>query len=135
MGQSTSLKRKKATAAGVTYEDWYGNDQADEQAKAGAEKHGYTNGQNFSIEQKVRLVGRAQHHMMKTYIKYIKKNPLVKEDAENTKRYKAPKLEQLGDPPSCPNNWDTMLTFPEIMNAVLAVEGIPKPSILKQQSM
>eukprot|EP00972_Heterocapsa_arctica_P102243 15065079-Heterocapsa_arctica.AAC.1 len=31
MGQSTS--QKKTTAAGVTYEDWYGNDQADEQAK------------------------------------------------------------------------------------------------------
>jgi ribonuclease HI len=43
------LKQEKATAAGVSYEDWYGNDQADEQAKAGAEKHGYTRAQKFVI--------------------------------------------------------------------------------------
>eukprot|EP00972_Heterocapsa_arctica_P038576 5685788-Heterocapsa_arctica.AAC.1 len=53
-GTKLILKRK-ATAAVVSYEDWYGNDQADEQAKVGAEKHGYTNGQKFAIEQKVRL--------------------------------------------------------------------------------
>eukprot|EP00972_Heterocapsa_arctica_P081816 12058282-Heterocapsa_arctica.AAC.1 len=49
MGQSTS--QTTTTAAGVTYEDWYGNDQADEQARAGAEKHGYTNGHTCAIEQ------------------------------------------------------------------------------------
>eukprot|EP00972_Heterocapsa_arctica_P000198 29675-Heterocapsa_arctica.AAC.1 len=46
------LKQEKATEAGVSYGDWYGNDQADEQAKAGAEKHGYTTTQQFAIEQK-----------------------------------------------------------------------------------
>eukprot|EP00972_Heterocapsa_arctica_P044928 6630675-Heterocapsa_arctica.AAC.1 len=46
---------KTKTAQGVTYEDWYGNDHADEQAKAGAEKHGYTKAQKFVIEQKVKL--------------------------------------------------------------------------------
>eukprot|EP00972_Heterocapsa_arctica_P058799 8667337-Heterocapsa_arctica.AAC.1 len=72
MGQS-SPQTRKATEAGVSYEDWYGNDQADEQANAGAETHGYTHGQMFAIEQNVRLVGIIQHHMMKTYIKYIQK--------------------------------------------------------------
>eukprot|EP00972_Heterocapsa_arctica_P019638 2898688-Heterocapsa_arctica.AAC.1 len=27
------MKQEKATAAGLSYEDWYGNDQANEQAK------------------------------------------------------------------------------------------------------
>eukprot|EP00972_Heterocapsa_arctica_P005846 863070-Heterocapsa_arctica.AAC.1 len=53
-------------------------------------KHGYTKGQTFAIEQKVRLVARIQHHMMKTYIKHIN-NPLVKEDAENHKKVKGTK--------------------------------------------
>eukprot|EP00972_Heterocapsa_arctica_P047623 7023970-Heterocapsa_arctica.AAC.1 len=44
------LTQDKAVAQGVTYEDWYGNDQADQQAKAGAEKHGYTTAQKFAIE-------------------------------------------------------------------------------------
>eukprot|EP00972_Heterocapsa_arctica_P034806 5124294-Heterocapsa_arctica.AAC.1 len=43
---------KTNTAAGVSYEDWYGNDQADVQAKAGAEKHGYTRAHKVAIEQK-----------------------------------------------------------------------------------
>eukprot|EP00972_Heterocapsa_arctica_P037121 5464268-Heterocapsa_arctica.AAC.1 len=46
------LNQEKVTAAGVSYEDWYGNDQAGEQAKAGAENHGYTKGHNFAIKQK-----------------------------------------------------------------------------------
>eukprot|EP00972_Heterocapsa_arctica_P017109 2530117-Heterocapsa_arctica.AAC.1 len=45
------LNKRKATAAGVSYEDWYGNNQADEQARAGAEKHGYTRGHTFAIKQ------------------------------------------------------------------------------------
>eukprot|EP00972_Heterocapsa_arctica_P047245 6970333-Heterocapsa_arctica.AAC.1 len=63
------LKQEKATAAGVSYEDWHGNNQADEQAKAGAEKHGYTKRQTFAIEQNASLVARIQHHMItQTYI-------------------------------------------------------------------
>eukprot|EP00972_Heterocapsa_arctica_P076974 11351759-Heterocapsa_arctica.AAC.1 len=51
MGQSPYTN--KATAAGVSYDDWYGNYHADKQAKAGAGKHGYTNGQQLAIEQKL----------------------------------------------------------------------------------
>eukprot|EP00972_Heterocapsa_arctica_P054002 7955704-Heterocapsa_arctica.AAC.1 len=99
------LNKEKATAAGVSYEDWYGNDQADEQAKAGAAKHGHTKGQQFAIEQKVSLVARMKHHMITTYVKYIN-NPLVKEDAEKHNISKAPNLGQWEGRLLCPNNWD-----------------------------
>eukprot|EP00972_Heterocapsa_arctica_P018748 2772768-Heterocapsa_arctica.AAC.1 len=33
------LKEEKAFDAGVKFEDWYGNKQADEKSKEGAEKH------------------------------------------------------------------------------------------------
>eukprot|EP00972_Heterocapsa_arctica_P048041 7084834-Heterocapsa_arctica.AAC.1 len=33
------LNKQNATAAGVNYEEWFGNEEADLQAKAGAEKH------------------------------------------------------------------------------------------------
>eukprot|EP00972_Heterocapsa_arctica_P058656 8648723-Heterocapsa_arctica.AAC.1 len=51
----TAHLKQQNSAEGVTYEDCYGNDQADEQAKARAEKHGYTKVQTFEIEQKVQL--------------------------------------------------------------------------------
>eukprot|EP00972_Heterocapsa_arctica_P091581 13510146-Heterocapsa_arctica.AAC.1 len=35
------LKEENAAAAGVSYEDWSGNKQADLKAKEGSEKHGY----------------------------------------------------------------------------------------------
>eukprot|EP00972_Heterocapsa_arctica_P084242 12411227-Heterocapsa_arctica.AAC.1 len=60
-------------------------------------KHGYTTAQKFALEQKVKLVGRIQHHMMTTYIKYIK-NLLVKEDAENHKKIKGTKTGAVGRP-------------------------------------
>eukprot|EP00972_Heterocapsa_arctica_P088553 13056294-Heterocapsa_arctica.AAC.1 len=40
------LKQEKATAAGVCYEDWFGNNEADIQAKKGVEQHGYITSQN-----------------------------------------------------------------------------------------
>eukprot|EP00972_Heterocapsa_arctica_P085141 12545429-Heterocapsa_arctica.AAC.1 len=95
------LNKSKVTAAGVSYDDWYGNDQTDEQAKAGAGKHGYTKGQQFAIEQKVRLVARIQHHVMNTYINYIK-NLLVKEDAEKHKNMKGTKTGAVGRPSVLP---------------------------------
>eukprot|EP00972_Heterocapsa_arctica_P089634 13218854-Heterocapsa_arctica.AAC.1 len=47
------LKVEKAAAAGVPHEDWFGNDQADKQAKEGAEKHGYTEAQKQTSQDKV----------------------------------------------------------------------------------
>jgi ribonuclease HI len=44
------LKKENATKAGVCYEDWYGNNEADIQAKAGAAKHGYTENQKNAIK-------------------------------------------------------------------------------------
>eukprot|EP00972_Heterocapsa_arctica_P110670 16293993-Heterocapsa_arctica.AAC.1 len=35
-------KAEKAASVGVSHDDWFGNDQADKQAKAGTEQHGYT---------------------------------------------------------------------------------------------
>ncbi len=43
------LKKENATKAGVCYEDWYGNNEADIQAKTGAAKHGYTESQKNAI--------------------------------------------------------------------------------------
>eukprot|EP00972_Heterocapsa_arctica_P101477 14953820-Heterocapsa_arctica.AAC.1 len=42
-----------------------------------------------------------QHHMLKTYIKYIK-NPLVKEDAEKHKTIKGTKTGAIGRPSIMP---------------------------------
>eukprot|EP00972_Heterocapsa_arctica_P067886 10021565-Heterocapsa_arctica.AAC.1 len=64
-------------------------------------KHGYTNSQQFAIEQQVRLEGIIQHHMMNTYIKYTK-NPLVKEDAEQHTNIKGTKTGAVGRPSILP---------------------------------
>ena len=74
------LEKEKAEKAGVIYADWFGNDQADEQAKKGAAKHNYTEEQKRAVRDKVTLAKRVQEHMMKTYIKYINR-PEVKEDS------------------------------------------------------
>eukprot|EP00972_Heterocapsa_arctica_P090391 13334007-Heterocapsa_arctica.AAC.1 len=58
------LKQDKATAAGVSYEDWFGNNKADIQAKKGAEKHGDTNVQKNLVLEKVDLTKRVQHYMI-----------------------------------------------------------------------
>eukprot|EP00972_Heterocapsa_arctica_P020996 3093127-Heterocapsa_arctica.AAC.1 len=75
------LKVDKAQAAGVSHEDWLGNDHADKQAKEGAEKHGYTDAQSNAIRLNIKLVQRFQKHMIYTYLKYIK-HSLVRKDAE-----------------------------------------------------
>eukprot|EP00972_Heterocapsa_arctica_P021527 3167752-Heterocapsa_arctica.AAC.1 len=74
------LKKENATKAGICYEDWYRNNEADIQAKSGAAKHGYTESQkNIRIE-KVALAKNVQGHMLRTYIIYIQ-HTLVREDA------------------------------------------------------
>eukprot|EP00972_Heterocapsa_arctica_P056734 8375875-Heterocapsa_arctica.AAC.1 len=65
------LKKEKAQAAGVSYEDWLGNYHADKQAKEAAETHGYTDAQKYAIERTISLVQRIQNHMISTYAKYI----------------------------------------------------------------
>eukprot|EP00972_Heterocapsa_arctica_P029434 4334763-Heterocapsa_arctica.AAC.1 len=59
------LKQEKATAAGVSFDDWFGNTEADIQAKKGAEQHGYTASQKYDIINKVDLAKRVQQHMLK----------------------------------------------------------------------
>ncbi len=81
------LKKENATKAGVSYEDWYGNNEADIQAKEGAAKHGYTENQKNIIRGKVTLARNVQEHMVKTYIKYIQ-HTAVREDALNNKKVK-----------------------------------------------
>eukprot|EP00972_Heterocapsa_arctica_P018861 2788258-Heterocapsa_arctica.AAC.1 len=61
------LKNENATKAGVSYEDWFGNNEADIQAKKGAEKHGYTATQKNDIQSKVMLAKNVQEHMLNTY--------------------------------------------------------------------
>eukprot|EP00972_Heterocapsa_arctica_P017374 2565586-Heterocapsa_arctica.AAC.1 len=51
----THLKKENATKAGVCHEDWFGNNEADIQAKSGAAKHGYTESQKNTIKEKVAL--------------------------------------------------------------------------------
>eukprot|EP00972_Heterocapsa_arctica_P114576 16443085-Heterocapsa_arctica.AAC.1 len=62
------LKKENSTKAGVCYENWYGNNEADIQAKSGAAKHGYTENQNNKIREKVALAKNVQEHMLRTYI-------------------------------------------------------------------
>ena len=71
----------------MIYEDWFGNDQADDQAKKGAAKHNYTEEQKRAVRDKVTLAKRAQEHMMKTYVKYINR-PEVKEYSLKNKKIK-----------------------------------------------
>eukprot|EP00972_Heterocapsa_arctica_P069228 10228218-Heterocapsa_arctica.AAC.1 len=47
------LKKGNASKSGVSYDDWYGNNEADIQAKSGAEKHGYTANDINKIKEKV----------------------------------------------------------------------------------
>eukprot|EP00972_Heterocapsa_arctica_P012165 1783700-Heterocapsa_arctica.AAC.1 len=49
------LKKYNATKAGVSFEDWFGNNAADIQAKKGAGKHGYIATQKNDIQSKVTL--------------------------------------------------------------------------------
>eukprot|EP00972_Heterocapsa_arctica_P066661 9837462-Heterocapsa_arctica.AAC.1 len=84
------LKVEKAQAAGVSYDDWLGNDHADKQAKEGAEKHGYTDAQTYAIKLKISLVQRIQKHMIFTCLKYSK-NLLVREDSEENKKVEGTK--------------------------------------------
>eukprot|EP00972_Heterocapsa_arctica_P093125 13736462-Heterocapsa_arctica.AAC.1 len=71
------LKEEKVSAAGVNYEDWYGNKQAGEKAKVGAEKHGCTLAQKNIVTDNVYLAQRVQDHMIRTYEKCIT-NPLAR---------------------------------------------------------
>eukprot|EP00972_Heterocapsa_arctica_P099719 14712646-Heterocapsa_arctica.AAC.1 len=49
------LKKENVTKAGICYEDWCGNNEADIRAKSGAAKHGYTESQKNAIKEKVAL--------------------------------------------------------------------------------
>eukprot|EP00972_Heterocapsa_arctica_P111377 16396970-Heterocapsa_arctica.AAC.1 len=84
------MQVEKAQATGVCYEDWLGNDHADEQAKEGAETHGYTDDQTYAIKLHISLDQRIQKHMIFTYLKYSK-NPLVIKDSEENKKVKGTK--------------------------------------------
>eukprot|EP00972_Heterocapsa_arctica_P013916 2050874-Heterocapsa_arctica.AAC.1 len=81
------LKKENATKAGVCYGDWYGNNEADIQAKRGAAKHGYTESQKNRINNKVALAKHVQEHMLRNYIKHIQ-HTLVREDALKNKKIK-----------------------------------------------
>eukprot|EP00972_Heterocapsa_arctica_P021480 3161465-Heterocapsa_arctica.AAC.1 len=81
------LKKENATKAGVCLADWFGNNEADVQAKSGAAKHGYTESQKTEIKHRVYLARNVQEHMLNDYIKYIQ-HTLVREDALNIKQIK-----------------------------------------------
>eukprot|EP00972_Heterocapsa_arctica_P035822 5269493-Heterocapsa_arctica.AAC.1 len=80
-------KKEHATKAGVCYEDWYGTNEADVQAKSGAAKHGYTENQKNAIKETIFLTKNVQEHMLSNYIIYIQ-HTLVREDALNNKKIK-----------------------------------------------
>eukprot|EP00972_Heterocapsa_arctica_P056392 8319987-Heterocapsa_arctica.AAC.1 len=65
------LKKEKTTKAGVCYEDWYGNNEAEIQGKSGAAKHGYTESQKNAIKEKVALAKHVQEHMLRNYTRYL----------------------------------------------------------------
>eukprot|EP00972_Heterocapsa_arctica_P080979 11934039-Heterocapsa_arctica.AAC.1 len=49
------LKKENAAEAGVCFTDWFGNNEADIQAKAGAANHGQTESQKNDIHNRVFL--------------------------------------------------------------------------------
>eukprot|EP00972_Heterocapsa_arctica_P112660 16433016-Heterocapsa_arctica.AAC.1 len=83
----THLKQEKTTAAGISVDDWFGNNEADIQAKKGAEQHGYTASQQYDILNRVDLAKRLQQHMLKKSIIYIT-HPLVITYALDNKQIK-----------------------------------------------
>eukprot|EP00972_Heterocapsa_arctica_P025761 3790485-Heterocapsa_arctica.AAC.1 len=76
----THLKTYSSTKAGVSFEGWFGNNEADIQAKRGAGKHGYTASQKNDIQSKVTLAKSVQEHMLNIYISYVQRS-LVRADA------------------------------------------------------
>eukprot|EP00972_Heterocapsa_arctica_P071523 10566682-Heterocapsa_arctica.AAC.1 len=56
------LKKENATKAGICFADWFGNHEADIQAKERAAKHGYTEKQKSYIQNKVYLAKNVQEH-------------------------------------------------------------------------
>eukprot|EP00972_Heterocapsa_arctica_P098705 14565347-Heterocapsa_arctica.AAC.1 len=62
------LNKLKAAKAGVCHADWFGNNEADIQAKEGAAKHGYTERQKSEIPNRVILAKNVQAHMLNIYI-------------------------------------------------------------------
>eukprot|EP00972_Heterocapsa_arctica_P100258 14784482-Heterocapsa_arctica.AAC.1 len=81
------LKKEKATSAGVSFDDWFGNNEADIQAKKGAEQHGYTAAQKYGIINKVTLAKNIQNHVLNNYLIYIT-HPFVRKDALDNKKIK-----------------------------------------------
>eukprot|EP00972_Heterocapsa_arctica_P107643 15857325-Heterocapsa_arctica.AAC.1 len=81
------LKKENAGKTGVCFADWFGNDEADMQAKEGAAKHGYTEKHKSDIKNRVYLARNVQEHMLHTYIKYIQ-HTWVREDALKHKKIK-----------------------------------------------
>eukprot|EP00972_Heterocapsa_arctica_P035598 5238703-Heterocapsa_arctica.AAC.1 len=69
------------------YEDWYGNNQADLQAKAGSDKHGYNPSQHKQVLDNVQIAEQVQEHIINTYNTYIT-NPLVRKDIEMNAKIK-----------------------------------------------
>eukprot|EP00972_Heterocapsa_arctica_P022749 3349054-Heterocapsa_arctica.AAC.1 len=65
------LNKETVTKAGVCFADWFGNNEADIQAKSGAAKHGYTESQKTYIKHNVYLATNVQEHMLRNYIRYI----------------------------------------------------------------
>eukprot|EP00972_Heterocapsa_arctica_P006534 956277-Heterocapsa_arctica.AAC.1 len=91
------LKKENATEAGVSFEDWFGSNEADVQAKKGAEQHGYTATHNNDIQSKVMLANNVQEHMLNNYISYIQ-HSLVRADALNNKKIKGTPTGTKGRP-------------------------------------
>eukprot|EP00972_Heterocapsa_arctica_P086820 12798056-Heterocapsa_arctica.AAC.1 len=65
------IKQDKYAAAGVSVDDWFGNNEADIQAKKGAEQHGYTASHKSDIINTVDLAKRVQQHMLNKHLIYI----------------------------------------------------------------
>eukprot|EP00972_Heterocapsa_arctica_P036694 5402368-Heterocapsa_arctica.AAC.1 len=59
------------------FEDWFGNNEADIQAKQGAETHGYSQYTEKVVVDNVDLTKIVQQHMISTYQRYIT-DPLVR---------------------------------------------------------
>eukprot|EP00972_Heterocapsa_arctica_P103704 15283795-Heterocapsa_arctica.AAC.1 len=80
-------KYQMGTKAGVCYEDWYGNNEAEIQANSGSAKHGYTENQKNAIKENASLAKQIQEHMLRNYIRYIQ-HTLDREDALKNKKIK-----------------------------------------------
>eukprot|EP00972_Heterocapsa_arctica_P111458 16409132-Heterocapsa_arctica.AAC.1 len=74
---ATWVKAHESFGSRIWFEDWFGNNEADIQAKKGAEQHGYSTSLKNIVLGSVDLTRRVQHHRIIAYQRSISQKYVV----------------------------------------------------------